>query len=532
MKPSSHSRLLRLPVPSRAGKYNAHPRAYSAVYTMVYTCNFFFDQGAGENAELLALQRIDDTAVKLQQEGKYLEALECMERGLVLRQHFFGADSEEVWRACKTVGEMCNLLAMTYLQQEDFGMVLELLKKADILTERDEAGRAVTFNNLACYYRRQGKLHASLSYLQKALRIESRLPDCENPADTHLNMCAVLSQLGRHAAALEHAQSALILLQEELFGGVAAGGAPPPGTLKADRIAVLAIAYHNIGVEQEFLKKFTQSVQSYQKGVDVAKTHLGPDHGITITLRNSLLAAKRAIQSRSGKTTSAGKGRKPGTARKGAARAARGPGSPSSPSRADEKRWGSISGAYGDIPGVQPVSRGQSPKKKASSRAAASPSPKPVSRDAAPETAGAEVDLTGRVGGADATNDRSEQKAVEADVSEEQKAMITPRGGAPADDAAVGGAGHGGGEEVAEEGKLAADIEAEDGTGAGEDDADGGAAAGDHTGDDIGGSGEATEDNQTGATAGADDLDEAKRNESRMAAVKADAEHARGSSGS
>lgn len=70
-----------------------------------------------EDAELLALQRIDDTSVKLQQEGKYLEALECMERGLVLRQHFFGADSEEVWRACKTVGEMCNLLAMTYLQQ-------------------------------------------------------------------------------------------------------------------------------------------------------------------------------------------------------------------------------------------------------------------------------------------------------------------------------------------------------------------------------------------------------------------------------
>lgn len=87
-------------------------------------------------------------------QGNYLEALECMERGLVLRQHFFGADSDEVWRACKTVGEMCNLLAMTYLQQEDFAMVLELLKKAEILTERDPPGRAVTFNNLACYYRR------------------------------------------------------------------------------------------------------------------------------------------------------------------------------------------------------------------------------------------------------------------------------------------------------------------------------------------------------------------------------------------
>jgi hypothetical protein len=49
-----------------------------------------------DSAELLALQRIDETCMQLQQQGSYLEALECMERGLVLRQHFFGSDSEEV----------------------------------------------------------------------------------------------------------------------------------------------------------------------------------------------------------------------------------------------------------------------------------------------------------------------------------------------------------------------------------------------------------------------------------------------------
>eukprot|EP01037_Dinobryon_pediforme_P027093 gene27093-29864_t len=84
---------------------------------------------AETNAELLALQRLDETSAQLQKQGNYLEALECMERGL-------------------TVGEMCNLLAMTYLQQEEFPMVLELLKKAEILTERDAAGRAATYNHL------------------------------------------------------------------------------------------------------------------------------------------------------------------------------------------------------------------------------------------------------------------------------------------------------------------------------------------------------------------------------------------------
>lgn len=255
------------------------------------------EQEEHNNAELLALQRIDETCKQLQQQGNYLEALECMERGLVLRQHFFGADSEEVWRACKTVGEMCNLLAMTYLQQEDFAMVLELLKKAEILTERDKAGRAVTFNNLACYYRRQGKLHAALQYLQKALKIEARLETVENPADTYLNTCAVLSQLGRHQSALEHAQQALILLQEELSNVIGPTAQSSDGP-KSDRVAVLAIAYHNVGVEYEFLKKFDQSLQSYRKGVEVSERFLGPEHAISVTLRNSCVAARRAITAR------------------------------------------------------------------------------------------------------------------------------------------------------------------------------------------------------------------------------------------
>lgn len=98
--------------------------------------------------------------------------------------------------------------------------------------------------------------------------------------------------MGRHQSALEHAQNALILLQEELLSppGSDAAATPP----QADRIAVLAIAYHNIGVEQEFLKRYEQSMLSYRKGVEVAERYLGAKHAICITLRNSLLAAKKA----------------------------------------------------------------------------------------------------------------------------------------------------------------------------------------------------------------------------------------------
>jgi len=62
-----------------------------------------------------------------------------------------------------------------------------------------------------------------------------------------------------------------------------------------DRIAILAIAYHNVGVEQEFLKKNNESFQSYQKGMQIAEKYLGSNHSMSITLRNSCLSAKRAL---------------------------------------------------------------------------------------------------------------------------------------------------------------------------------------------------------------------------------------------
>ena len=138
------------------------------------------------------------------------------------------------------------------------------------------------------------------------------MTNVQNPADTHINACAVLSQLGRHQTALEHTQSALILLQEELLSppGSSSAQAPP----KADRIAVLAIAYHNIGVENEFLKRFEQSTLSYRKGVEVAERYLGPKHAIAITLKNSLTAAKKIAASNQSKSSKTGRGKAASTA--------------------------------------------------------------------------------------------------------------------------------------------------------------------------------------------------------------------------
>lgn len=61
---------------------------------------------------------------------------------------------------------------MSFLQKENFNVALELLRKAETLTEEGDRFRAVTYNNFACIFRRTKKLRSALNYLEKALEIE------------------------------------------------------------------------------------------------------------------------------------------------------------------------------------------------------------------------------------------------------------------------------------------------------------------------------------------------------------------------
>lgn len=66
--------------------------------------------------------------------------------------------------------------------------------------------------------------------------------------------------MGKHELALQHSMKALILIQDELITKIMAqeNEMDPnmAGEIKKpeDRLTVLCIAYHNIAVEQEFLK--------------------------------------------------------------------------------------------------------------------------------------------------------------------------------------------------------------------------------------------------------------------------------------
>ena len=177
---------------------------------------------------------------------------------------------------------------------------MELLQRALDLTEPtgedDEVPRyklrAVTLNNIGCWHRKRGQPREALATLERALRLLESINDAQHAGDTHLNICAVLSQSGRHSQALEHAQTALILLQEELYLAIHEGDGAGAQD-RAKRFGVLAIAYHNVAVEQEYLGRVEDALSSYSKAAELARSRLGANHPISGSLAASLESARQ-----------------------------------------------------------------------------------------------------------------------------------------------------------------------------------------------------------------------------------------------
>jgi len=83
--------------------------------------------------------------------------------------------------------------------------------------------------------------------------------------------------------------------QEDELDDTPTPTAPGAKDHNKDKVAVLAIAYHNMGVEQEFLRSYPAAILSYKKAVNFAEKHLGAEDGITQNLRSVYENAKNEV---------------------------------------------------------------------------------------------------------------------------------------------------------------------------------------------------------------------------------------------
>lgn len=175
-----------------------------------------------------------------------------------------------------------NRLAMEYLKHNDFKTSLAMLKQAEDILNYPIPNQAkllsITLNNLGCYYKRTNKPTVALHYLWKALEVGTRDNIAiSNLAGTHLNVCAIESQLGKHSTAIMHAKRAIKLLSKNFEAS-------------ENTVTTLVLAYHNAGVEYEFLSENNLASSHYMSGYELAFKFLGEENPLTKILKTSYKA--------------------------------------------------------------------------------------------------------------------------------------------------------------------------------------------------------------------------------------------------
>jgi hypothetical protein len=109
------------------------------------------------------LEDIEQKAAQLQAAGDNLAAITQFDQALSLKMEVFGLGSAEVIAAGESLALLCNTAAMRLMAEGQAEESLQLLKNAELLTgpngclpqgETRAKVRAVTMNNLGCYYKK------------------------------------------------------------------------------------------------------------------------------------------------------------------------------------------------------------------------------------------------------------------------------------------------------------------------------------------------------------------------------------------
>jgi tetratricopeptide (TPR) repeat protein len=215
-------------------------------------------------------------------------------------------ENEESLNGYEAIVLRYNKVAMNYLKFNNLKDSLVLLKKADeILNSNEDINIpnrlkliGITLNNLGCYYKKRKQPKVALSYLKRALEVESQTKSDEiNIASSHLNMCAIFSSLSKHQKALHHSKQSLKILQSlyETEGY----NYKKSITL----VTTLVISYYNTAVEYEFLHKYIEAYNHFEKGCEIADSELGLMHPMSINLHAVINKFNSNYKQRTSKST-------------------------------------------------------------------------------------------------------------------------------------------------------------------------------------------------------------------------------------
>jgi tetratricopeptide (TPR) repeat protein len=240
-----------------------------------------FDRGtrllelASEGSGSSALSAAEQLA-EIHREGigtgiDYAKALEWMRQDVVLSEQIHGKEHPDT-------AMTYNNIAGVYDKQGDYPRALEWNYKALEIQEKvlgkEHPDTATIYNNIAGVYDNQGDYPQALEWLHKALAIYEKVLGKEHPdtATIYNNIARVYDSQGDYPRALEWYQKALAIYERVL-------GKEHPGT---------AVTYNNIAGVYRNQGDYPRALEWYQKALAICEKVLGKEHPDTAMMYNNI----------------------------------------------------------------------------------------------------------------------------------------------------------------------------------------------------------------------------------------------------
>lgn len=193
-----------------------------------------------------------------------------------------------------------NNYSVDLMKGSDHSKVIKYLKKAEsiclkdnplFLKDKRKTMLAVTFNNIAIYFKSNGRIFQSYSYLKKALDIETNLGnDAENPAGTLVNATVTLVSLKRYRDADAYAMKAIKLLENTIKRLSDENNELKKEDIENKRESqkgLLIVALYNRAVCQEHLGDEKSAIEYYRTASEIAESE-SKEHPLLVTLKKIL----------------------------------------------------------------------------------------------------------------------------------------------------------------------------------------------------------------------------------------------------
>jgi tetratricopeptide (TPR) repeat protein len=184
------------------------------------------------------------------------------------------------------LSSLLNEAALILISEDKIQESLEFLRRAESLSSNSTKHKANSFNSIASFYRKQGKIITALKYIERSISVHPS-------GSAYLNLCAVLNIQGKFDKALEIAMHTIIFVQDEIIEEQA-----DFNKRSYEKSEILSLAFYNLAVQLEYLKRTDEASSYYRKSVEFSSKYL-PEHNpireILSQIYEKIIAGHRKI---------------------------------------------------------------------------------------------------------------------------------------------------------------------------------------------------------------------------------------------